>query len=110
VPIPCPELEAGHSPADALAAAHRHGEGSGKAVALVGHEPLLGDLAALLVTGQASGASFVFKKGAVACFELLDQPLVPGRSIPTSRPGRMVTGTARLLWLAQPKLLRALAR
>jgi phosphohistidine phosphatase SixA len=70
-------------------------------MALVGHEPLLSKLAALLVTGQTNGASFVFKKGAVACIEYPDRP---------SQPSNLEPGAARMLWLAQPRLLRALAR
>ena len=40
-------------------------------IALVGHEPDLGELATYLLTGTRS-ASFRFKKGGVACIEVYD--------------------------------------
>ena len=60
--------------------------------ALVGHEPWMSDLLALLITGSPTGgAMFAFKKGGVAW---LDGPL---------RPGGMV-----LRAYLPPKVLRAL--
>jgi phosphohistidine phosphatase len=61
-------------------------------IALVGHEPGLGALAAWLIGAQQS---LVFKKGGVACIEL---PALP------------IAGPGQLLWLATPKMLRALKR
>lgn len=65
----------------------------GESVALVGHEPWMGELLALLVTGDALlGAHFAFKKGGVAWLE--GEP----------RPGRC---TLRALWT--PRSLREAA-
>jgi len=60
-------------------------------VALVGHEPMLGKLAAFLLSGPQGKPLFTFRKGGVACLEAL-QGLRPG--------------AFRLLWLATPKMLR----
>lgn len=62
-------------------------------VALVGHEPLLGELATFLLTGLAAG-SIRFKKGGAACIEVED----------VRTPVR-----GRLLWLLTPGQLRGLA-
>jgi phosphohistidine phosphatase len=59
--------------------------------ALVGHEPMLGKLAAFLLAGPQGKPLFEFKKGGVACLE----------SENGLRPGAF-----RLLWLATPRLLR----
>lgn len=59
--------------------------------ALVGHEPMLGKLAAYLLAGPQGKPLFEFKKGGVACLE----------SSNGLRPGAF-----RLLWLATPRLLR----
>jgi phosphohistidine phosphatase len=47
-PEQCPELEAGRSPADAL---ELLAGSDGASLAVVGHEPLLSELASLLLTG-----------------------------------------------------------
>jgi phosphohistidine phosphatase len=60
-------------------------------IALVGHEPDLGELAVKLL--QARGR-IEFKKGAVCCIEL---------------DGAMPTGPGRLLWLLPPRVLRRTA-
>lgn len=60
-------------------------------IALVGHEPAIGVLAARL-TGQRR--PLAFKKGAVACVEL--------DALPPTRPGT-------LQWFLPPRLLRRLA-
>jgi phosphohistidine phosphatase len=65
-----------------------------KSLALVGHEPDLGDLALHLITGKATHGSIEFKKGSVAAFELAE---LPPRS------------PATLLWLIAPGQLRSLA-
>jgi phosphohistidine phosphatase len=61
-------------------------------IALVGHEPNIGELAARLAGAKTP---FAFKKGAVCCIELA--------ALPPARPGR-------LLWFATPRMLRALGR
>ena len=62
-------------------------------VALVGHEPSLHELASYLLTADTYHVQLEFRKGAVAALQL-DEGMRPG--------------AARLLWLAQPKLLRAI--
>jgi phosphohistidine phosphatase len=61
-------------------------------IALVGHEPDLGELASRLL-GARGGLQF--KKGAVCCIEL---------------QGRLAAGPGTLLWHCPPRLLRRLAR
>lgn len=60
-----------------------------KSVALVGHMPGMGILAAQLI---GASRELEFKKGAVACIELERGP---------------AAGAGRLLWFASPKLLRS---
>ncbi len=87
-----PELGQGpFMPADVLAALHPY-EGL-KEIALVGHQPGLGELAAFMLTGSASGCDIEFKKGAVACLEQLS--------------GDMQDRYA-LIWSMPPKALRSL--
>jgi len=62
-----------------------------RAVALVGHEPGLGELAAWLIGARQP---LTFKKGGVCRIDLPDWPAAPRQ------------GT--LIWLATPKMLRAL--
>jgi phosphohistidine phosphatase len=64
------------------------------AIALVGHEPDLGEFAGLLLTGKRH-AVLRFKKGGVACIEV-------------TRLSTPVRG--ELLWLLTPRHLRAIAR
>ncbi len=65
----------------------------GERVALVGHQPWLGELVTWLITGaQSDGSGFAFKRGGVAWLE--GQP----------KPGRMA-----LRAFLPPKVLRALA-
>jgi phosphohistidine phosphatase len=61
-------------------------------IALVGHQPELGDVAAKILH---SVGEIEFKKGAVCCIEL---------------DGAMPTGPGMLRWLMPPKALRKLAR
>lgn len=61
-------------------------------IALVGHEPEMGELAAKLL--QTRG-ELEFKKGAVCCIEL---------------DGAMPTGPGILRWLLPPRALRKIAR
>jgi phosphohistidine phosphatase len=82
------ELAPGHSPAElaeALEPYRKH-----QTIALVGHEPDLGEFAAWLI---GSTKPIPFKKGGIACLEISDLP-----------PGR----TNTLIWLATPKMLRGL--
>lgn len=90
-PLPCEALESGLSPTAALAALQPYR--AVNAVALVGHEPHMHELASLLLTGDGGRAAVEFRKGGVALLRL-DDPAVPG--------------TATLLWHVTPKLLRGL--
>lgn len=93
-PVACEALESGHSPAEALQALQPF-TGS-TAVALVGHEPNMSELAGYLLTGESGQVQIEFRKGGVAFLEL-------GDGVP--RPG-----AARLVWLLTPKVLRAAGR
>jgi phosphohistidine phosphatase len=89
------ELDAlvpGSSPMDVLRVLRTtpHGE----RVMLVGHEPLLSELAALLLTGSVDGARIVLKKG--GCIAV---------SIRSPAPR-----AASLEWAASPRVLRRLGR
>jgi phosphohistidine phosphatase len=61
-------------------------------IALVGHEPNLGELAARLI---GSRVAIEFKKGAICRIDV--------EALPPSRPGR-------LRWFATPRILRALGK
>jgi len=61
-----------------------------RSVAWVGHEPQLGRLVSLLLTGRPDGMSIAFRKGAVMRIDLPADP---------SRP-------ARLAWMVVPQLMR----
>jgi phosphohistidine phosphatase len=61
-------------------------------IALVGHEPDMGELAARLLRARGT---FEFKKGAVACIEL---------------DGAMPNGPGTLRWLMPPRALRKIRR
>lgn len=61
-------------------------------IALVGHEPDLGNFASLLLAG-AKSSFVIFKKGACALIECSDKP---------------AAGGGRLAWLLQPGQLRKL--
>ena len=62
-----------------------------RAIALVGHEPDLGQLAAWLIGARQP---LVFKKGAIARIDVGSLP---------------PTGDGQLVWLATPRMLRALS-
>jgi phosphohistidine phosphatase len=86
--VPVEALAPGTPPARvarALAAYHK-----ANAIALVGHEPDLGQLAAWLV---GAAAPLAFKKGGVCRIDTADWP--PGRD-------------SRLIWFATPRMLRRL--
>jgi phosphohistidine phosphatase len=91
-PVACEALASGRAPAEVLQALQPY-TGSA-AIALVGHEPSLHELASYLLTADASNAQIEMKKGAVVRLEV-------GEGL---RPG-----AGRLLWLLPPKVLRALA-
>ena len=63
-----------------------------RTLALVGHEPSLGELAAWLIGARTP---LPFRKGGVCRIDFPDQP--PGRN-------------GQLIWFATPKMLRALAK
>src|SRR5580700_8310897 len=63
-----PELAQGFSaPADILESLRPYE--SLKQIAVVGHQPGLGELASFMLTGSTGDCEIDFKKGAVACFE-----------------------------------------
>ncbi len=82
----------GASPSALLAALQPHA--AADAIALVGHEPQLSQLAGTLI-GREGLAQVEMKKGAVACIEV-------------DTLGPEAHGT--LLWLLPPKALRAIAK
>ncbi|MGA7823079.1 MAG: hypothetical protein WCA14_02740, partial [Steroidobacteraceae bacterium] len=63
-----------------------------KCIALVGHEPGLSRLLEMCLTGGAHGRAFGLKKLGAALLRF---------------PGAARAGGAQLLWLAQPRMLRA---
>jgi len=94
-PVACDALEAGGSPAGVLLAVQRQTNATEvAAVALVGHEPSMHELVSYLLTGDTSRAHVEFRKGGVARLEV-GVGLQPG--------------SARLVWLLAPKILRGLA-
>jgi phosphohistidine phosphatase len=91
-PVACDAL-AGRGPAEVLQALQPYVTSS--AIALVGHEPSLHQLASYLLTADTGHVQIDMKKGGVIQLELGEGLLRPG--------------TGRLLWLLTPKILRALA-
>ena len=81
-------LSPGHAPDDLADALEAHSGRRG--IALVGHEPDLGLLAAWVIGGRAP---VIFKKGGIARIDV--------RAIPPDQNGTLV-------WLATPKMLRGL--
>jgi phosphohistidine phosphatase len=94
--LPGPEPEAWDllAPGHALERILGELRNGGEAVALVGHEPILGRLLSLAVTGRATDGT-PLRKGGIARIRFDGTP----------KPG-----TGRLLWLLTPKLLRRLGR
>jgi phosphohistidine phosphatase len=82
-------LEPGVAPTKVVDAIGAHATATG--IALVGHEPGLGELAAWLVGARAP---FPLKKGGVCRIDLA--------GVPPANPGQ-------LIWLATPRMLRGLA-
>lgn len=85
------ELAAGGAPAGVLGGLRPYRALA--AIALVGHQPDLGRLASLLLSGSESVCPLPLKKGGVACVEA---------ELASRRP------RGELLWFATPKMLRAL--
>jgi phosphohistidine phosphatase len=85
------QLEPGRSPQQVMLALTPHA--SAPAVALVGHEPALSDLASYLLVGSGKGADIVMKKGGVALLSVEGPPQA---------------GSATLEWLLTPRALRSL--
>ena len=90
-PQPCPELEVGRAPAEALDAVRGLGE---RSLALVGHEPHLSMLASLLCVGSQGALDLDLKKGGVVLVRC---------------DGAVAPGAGSLRWAVAPKILRALA-
>jgi phosphohistidine phosphatase len=87
-----PALAPGGTPAEVAEELGRHAAWA--ALALVGHEPGLGELAAWLIGARAALA---LKKGGACRIDVASLPPAPARS-------------GQLVWLATPKMLRAMAR
>jgi len=85
-----PELSPGEP---ALAVLELLGQDRGKLTAVVGHQPELGHLLGACLLGGGGVLPIEMKKNAVAC---------------VSFSGRPRAGHAALIWLATPKMLRAL--
>ncbi len=86
--VDCPVLEPSNDPASVVAFLQQnHDKG---VIALVGHEPLLGELAGALLCGTGAPAQ-PFKKGGAACFRSDHEVLEGGMS---------------LLWWLPPTLTR----
>jgi phosphohistidine phosphatase len=86
------ELGAGpYGPADILAALGLYN--NLKEIALVGHQPWLGELASFMLTGSTSDCQIELKKGAVVCLE----------HVPDQGQDRYL-----LIWSLPPKVLRSL--
>jgi len=88
-PVVCEALGSGGSPAGVLQTLQSHA--SSRVVALVGHEPDMHELVSYLLTADTTHAQVEFRKGGVARIELGDS---------------LQPGTARLLWMLAPKILR----
>jgi phosphohistidine phosphatase len=92
-PVPAVEIlnELGPGGAPAKVAEALGSVSARRSVALVGHEPGLGELAAWLVGAKTP---FEFKKGGICRIDL---------------PGPPMGGSGQLIWLATPRMLRSLA-
>lgn len=85
----CPHLACGGSARQLVAEINNH-HANAESLMLVGHEPDLGRLASLLISGKPDGARIELKKGGLCVLEA-----------ETLRAGRCAT----LLWLVSPKVL-----
>jgi phosphohistidine phosphatase len=86
----CAQLAPGTPPEELLALIARERAGR---IALVGHEPDLGELLAACLSGGARTPAFEFKKMGVARLAF---------------DGRARAGRGQLLWLLPPRVLRAI--
>jgi phosphohistidine phosphatase len=89
-PEACEALEAGRPIGPVIEVIRERADVA--SVALVGHEPDLGELASRLLTGREDVVAIEMKKGGVACLGVDD-----------------LDGAAVLRWLAPPRILRALS-
>ncbi len=91
-PEECRELEPSTSPSECLDVLRTRQEST---LALVGHQPLLSELASLLLAGDGRSLRLELKKGAAMClrFDVSAE-----------------AGGAALRWSASPKLLGSLGR
>jgi phosphohistidine phosphatase len=85
---------AGAAPAEVVDGLQPHSTAA--AIALVGHEPSLSELASYLLTGDSDKVSITLRKGGVICLESDDEA-------PRA-------GGAHLEWVARPRILRAIGR
>ena len=92
LPVELPALATGTAPLGTLRALAPHAKRGD--LMIVGHEPGLSRLVALLLTGSPDGLAIDLRKGGVVALEL--DHLAPHR--------------ATLLWLGTPRLLRRLGR
>jgi phosphohistidine phosphatase len=90
-PQPCREIEASRPAKEGVRALRKVTDSA--VVALVGHEPNLGELASLLLTGDDGAVAVQMKKGGAAGLRM---------------DGRPDPGSAMLLWLLTPSVLRSL--
>ena len=93
MPAELPALAPGVAPAETLKALRSHARQ--RHVAIVGHEPGLSALVALLLTGSAEGMALDLKKGGLVAVDIDGVP-APGR--------------ATLRWVLTPRQLRRLSR
>jgi phosphohistidine phosphatase len=91
-PEPSPELEPPSSAAACLSALATIDE---ETLGLIGHEPHLGELASLALTGSEGAVAFELKKGGVICLRFPSAP-TPGQGF--------------LRWSASPRILRRIGR
>jgi phosphohistidine phosphatase len=91
-PQKLPALEPDVPPEKAVLALETYADN--QSIALVGHRPCLHEVAAYLLTGNATGADMKIKKGGVVCIEFDDAP---------------GSGAGKLRWLFTPRVLRTLA-
>lgn len=87
-PTRCDALAGGGTPSAVVRAMGRRG--SAEAVALVGHEPNLSELATYLLAGEKTRPVLELKKGGVACLRI---------------EGGLRPGAATLRWVVPPKVL-----
>ena len=88
-----PELATGVAPGDVVAALAPHGRKD--SVMIVGHEPQLGELVSILLTGKPDAMHLRMRKGGCVALEL---------------PNRIQPGAAELLWMMTQQQLRKLRK